>query len=106
MNLKFLFGKRIRELRKKAGLTQEELSCKVDVDSKSISRIETGKFSPSLDLLYRLSRVFDVEYYEMLKFEHHKDNVDLYSDSLKILESLSDEKMKLAYKMLKVLKED
>ena len=106
MNLKNLFGRRIRELRKKAGLTQEELSCRVDVDSKSISRIETGKFLPSLDLLYRLSRVFNVEYYEMLMFGHHKDIVDLRKECLEILDAMPDEKMQLAYKMLKVLLED
>lgn len=106
MNLKNLFGKRIRELRKKAGYTQEELSCKVDVDSKSISRIETGKFLPFLDLLYRLSQVFNVEYNEMLRFEHHKEVEELKSEASFILESLSQEKLKLAYKLLKTLSED
>lgn len=105
-NLKNLFGRRIRELRKKVGLTQEELSCKVDVDSKSISRIETGKFLPSLDLLYRLSKVFNVEYYEMLMFEHHKDTIDLRKECFELVNSLPDEKMQLGYKLLKVLAED
>ncbi len=106
MNLKSLFGKRIRELRKKAELTQEELSCKVDVDSKSISRIETGKFLPSLDLLYRMSRVFNVEYNEMLKFEHLNPPSDLHNECAKILANLPDDKIRLAYKLLKVLAED
>ena len=105
MNLKNLFGRRIRELRKKAGLTQEELSCKVDVDSKSISRIETGKFLPSLDLLYRLRKVFNVEYHEMLMFEHHKDTIDLRKECVEFLDMLQDEKMQLAYKILKVIAE-
>ena len=42
----------------------------------------------------------------MLMFEHHKDIVDLRKECLEILDAMPDEKMQLAYKMLKVLLED
>lgn len=50
------FGRYFRELRTARGLTQQELarSCRLATDS--VSRIETGRFSPSLDTLTKLSK--------------------------------------------------
>ena len=39
MNIKKLLGKRIKELRKNKGITQEALSEKAGIDSKHLSRI-------------------------------------------------------------------
>ena len=36
-------GKRIAELRKSLGISQEELAEKLDISQKSLSKIETGK---------------------------------------------------------------
>ena len=48
---KELLGARIREVRKGAKLSQEQLAEKVDVDPRYISRIELGKCFPSLETL-------------------------------------------------------
>lgn len=106
MNLKTSIGLRIKELRKKSGMTQEELSCMVDVDSKSISRIETGVFMPSLDLIYRLSRVFEIEFKDMFDIEHLQPKNNLITEAVEIINSLDADKIKLAYKMLKVIEKD
>jgi len=47
--LKIIVGKRIKELRKKVRLTQEELAEKAGVDYKYLQRIE-GKTPPNLKL--------------------------------------------------------
>ena len=44
-------GKRIREIRKGAGLSMKELAEKVGVSPLTIQRIETDKVSPSVALL-------------------------------------------------------
>jgi len=41
-------GKRIREARKQAGLTQEELAERIGVSRTAISRFELGEIEPSL----------------------------------------------------------
>lgn len=41
------FGKKVTQLRKEKGLTQEELACKVKVSTRTIQRIEAGKGEPS-----------------------------------------------------------
>ncbi len=48
---------RLKELREKYNLTQEELGAKVGVSRQTIISIEKGKYSPSLILAYKLSQV-------------------------------------------------
>lgn len=49
---------RIRELRQRAGLTQEALAEKVGVTRVTINCLERGVYVPSLELALRLSRFF------------------------------------------------
>ena len=56
-----LLGKRIGELRKTKGFTQDALSELVGIDPKHLSRIECGKNRPSLELLYKISSVLKVD---------------------------------------------
>lgn len=50
----------ILELRKKSGLSQEELAEKVYVTRQAVSRWENGETVPNTETLKLLSRVFDV----------------------------------------------
>ena len=50
----------LKELREKAGLTQEQLAEKVLVTRQAVSRWETGETQPNTDTLKLLSREFDV----------------------------------------------
>ncbi len=50
----------ILELRRKSGLSQEELAQKVMVTRQAVSRWENGDTVPNTDTLKLLSRVFDV----------------------------------------------
>lgn len=60
---------RIRELRKSMKITQEELSKQVGVSRQSIIAIESGKFNPSLELAYNISKVFNCTIEEVFIFE-------------------------------------
>ena len=42
MNIKKLFGKRIKEIRTRLYLTQEELAERIGISAKSVSQIELG----------------------------------------------------------------
>lgn len=55
-NTKQLMGQRIKECRKQKRLTQEKLAEQVGVDTRHISRIETGAHYPSLDTLEAIAR--------------------------------------------------
>lgn len=53
-------GQRIKELRKAAGLTQDQLAEKIQVTSNYVSHIESAIGKPSTDVLVRLASVFGV----------------------------------------------
>lgn len=51
---------RVREFRRAAGLTQQQLAERVRVSARTIISIEKEQYSPSLMLAYRIARVFGV----------------------------------------------
>lgn len=53
-------SERITELRKKSGLSQEELAEKLDVSRQAISRWESGATAPDAENLIKLSKIFNV----------------------------------------------
>ena len=61
-----LFGRRLRELRKARGLTQEALAESADLSGNHISDLELGLKVPSLTILVRLSLALDVATPELL----------------------------------------
>jgi len=60
---------RIKELRARAGFTQEELAQEVGVRRETIVFIEQGKYNPSLKLAYKVSRALDSTIEEVFTFE-------------------------------------
>ncbi len=54
-------GRTISFLRKKIGLTQQELADRLNVTDKAVSRWERGVGTPDLSLLLRLSAVLDTD---------------------------------------------
>ena len=60
---------RIKELRAKMGLTQEELAQQVGVRRETIVFLEKGKYNPSLKLAYKVARVLGSTIEEVFTFE-------------------------------------
>lgn len=54
-----IFGRNVREARKRLALSQEELAFQAKIDRTYISGIERGVRNPSLDLIVRLSAKLD-----------------------------------------------
>lgn len=50
---------RIKELRARYGMSQEELARRVNVRRETISCLEKGRYNPSLVLAWKIARVFD-----------------------------------------------
>lgn len=60
---------RIYDLRKKAGLSQEELSERVGVSRQAVGKWESGQALPDIENLIRLSRVLDTTVDALLSME-------------------------------------
>lgn len=66
-NVSEKFGARIKELRKKKGLTQEQLAEQSKMDYSYLNLIESGKRNPSLKRIAKLARVLDVSLSDLFK---------------------------------------
>ena len=56
---------RIKELRAKHGMRQEELARRVGVRRETIGNLEKGRYNPSLVLAWKIAHVFDVSIEEV-----------------------------------------
>ena len=59
---------RIRELRKSRKLSQEELAYAVGTTRQTITSIEVGKYTASLQLAYRIAKYFGLSIEEVFDF--------------------------------------
>lgn len=66
---KRLVGERVQLLRKRKGLSQEELANKVGIDTKSLSRLERGAHFPSLETLEKVRVELGVELKDFFDFD-------------------------------------
>lgn len=97
---KVLLGRKIKQLRKDKGWTQEYLSELVGLNTKSILRIENGKTFPSIENLEKIAQVFKVEISDLFENKANADKDILKSLIFEIVNKLNDEKMSIAYKFL------
>ncbi|MCM2325135.1 MAG: helix-turn-helix transcriptional regulator [Candidatus Woesearchaeota archaeon] len=56
----------IADARKKLKMTQEELAEKVDVTRQTIIALEQGRYNPSLQLAYNITRALKAKHIEDL----------------------------------------
>ena len=56
-----MLGEELQKARKRAGLTQETLAFEAGVDRTYISQLEHDKKSPTLEVLFRISKALGVK---------------------------------------------
>ncbi len=67
-------GKFINEQRRKNNLTQKELADKLSVTSQAISKWENGRGIPDIEMLKKLSEIFNVNIENILEGKENKFN--------------------------------
>ena len=61
---------RIRALRFHHGeMTQQQLAAQIGVTRQTVNAIEAGKYSPSLEVAFRIARVFKLPLEEVFQFD-------------------------------------
>jgi len=98
------FGLRIKELRKKAGLTQEKLAEMLDIGVRSLVKIETGAGFPSSKTIEKLILALNISPDKIFIFEHLQEEDDLKKITINLINSNPD-KIKDIYKVVKALTE-
>lgn len=102
-DIKTLLGKRIKELRKQANLTQEELAEKMDIDQRNLSKIECGNNFVTAETLSKILKTLNIDAKELFDFKHKQDKEGLKQELLQaIIHETVD--IELLYKFYSTIK--
>jgi len=71
-NVRLLFGRRLRALRRLRGFTQEELGERSDVSGKLVGQIERGAGNPTLEVIAGLADALSVDLPALVQFEEER----------------------------------
>lgn len=72
-----IFGDRLRELREKSGMTQQQLAERIWVSKAAISNYELYERNPSPEILIKLAKVFHVSTDYLLGIEEERLFLDI-----------------------------
>jgi transcriptional regulator with XRE-family HTH domain len=100
---KELLGARIKELRKARELSQDELSQRVNIDAKHLSRIEVGRSFPSLATLEKIARSLDVEMGDLFEFVHLAGAREIRENINRLLREVDEETLQIIYKAVRAI---
>lgn len=99
-SIKKHFGARLKEIREKRGLNQEQLAELVNMESRHISRIETGKSFTTLENLSKIAQALNVDVSAFFNFEHKKDKNTLIQEITKYLQQGDIKQIELAHRLI------
>ena len=60
---------RLEELRRQAGMTQEELAEALEVSRQTVGSLENGRYNPSILLAFKIARLFHTTIEEVFLYE-------------------------------------
>lgn len=100
-----MLGDNLKNYRKAAGLTQAEVAAELNLERSNISRYEANTYSPSIDVLKKMAKLFGVSLEQLLDNEPPKPAERTAEDKLvSVYQRLSDESktqlMSVAYLLL------
>ncbi len=103
MDLKKSFGARIKEIRESRSLNQEQLAELLNIESRHLSRIETGKCFTTIENIQKIATALNVDIQQLFNFEHKNNREYLILKINEYLNNAPKEKLELSYKLIKSL---
>ncbi|MBQ8459091.1 helix-turn-helix transcriptional regulator [bacterium] len=103
MAVKDVLARRLKEIRKKRGFTQEQLAELVDVAPRHISFIETARSFPSGDLLERICKNLNIKYSELFLDDKTLTREELLSNLSYLINKMDVKGLNCLYKLAKEL---
>jgi transcriptional regulator with XRE-family HTH domain len=100
MDTRQKLGRRIKELRKKADLTQEQLAERVQIAPRHLSRLERGVHFPSLDTLEMIAINLRVPLKEFFIFPEDETPDMLRTRLMQSLSIMDESELRRAAKVL------
>lgn len=109
-NLRSLFGKRIRELRKAKNLSQQALGRKARLHYTYIGGVERGEINISFDNIVRIADALGITLEELFTFPENRQPTTeierLRAEMMELLEDKCHNKLRLSLRVLKAIFEE
>ena len=102
-NIKKLLGRRIKELRTRKRMTQEELAERVGIGERNLSKIECGNNFITAETLSNILSALDVEAVELFDFKHLSDTEELKKELIEAIQ-MNKVDLNLLYKFYQSVK--
>lgn len=105
MNIKKELGEKIKRLRKKQKLTQEQLAEMIDIAPRNLSSIEVGTSFAKAETLEKILIALNTTTEELFSNDHIKPNEALIKEIHNSISSIQNNKVLLekVYKVIKAL---
>lgn len=105
MDKRVLLGRRIKEIRKRRRLSQEQLAERAGISSQYVSNIERGKENPTLDLLFSLANALKVPLGEMCDLDpiQDMDQKRMQAALREVLRTAGPDGLRVALKVLRAV---
>lgn len=101
---KIKIGNYILKKRKELNITQEQLSEKIGVSSKTVSKWECGKSLPDYSVVEKLCKILKITTTELLNGEDNNNNIDEQMiDMLKRIQKLEIQKTNILGILLMIM---
>lgn len=85
-------GDQIKKLRLKLNMSQDRFGKKIGVSGKTVSAYETGKITPPLETIYKISEEFEVNFFKNSNREIER-KINELQKSLQDLQNLFKESL-------------
>lgn len=89
-----MFCEKLREVRKRRGLTQEEIAKKLHMSSVGYGSYERGQREPGIETLKKLSIILNISIDELVENNRERTNEDCANEIIRLVKELSREKNK------------
>lgn len=95
MNLdKETIGKKIRQIRKEKGFSQEELSEKIDISPRHMCTIENGNSFPSIETFIKIAEILDININDFFNL-NVESNDNLRAEIYSLIQTSTVQELKL-----------
>lgn len=105
MSIKNQFGKRIKEIRKSKGYTQEQLAEKIGIEPPNVSKLEKGLHFPLPENIEKISNALNVDVKDLFDFKHFGSRQSLVIELKKYIDTASDKDIEFLYKIVQNLQQ-
>jgi transcriptional regulator with XRE-family HTH domain len=101
------FREHLRMLREAKGLSQTQLEERIGKEANYITRVETGRLEPPLDVIARIAHELDVSVSDLFFFEGVDDSAELLRAKIqRLIETDNVKRLRKYYRLLLVSDEE